>query len=921
MPATRASRALLLLLLVPIALVAIVALWLRDGDDDSMSGLGRFATDGEESAPAVLPLAQGDRQASPLAEAGADGAGGLAAAGGAGAALADEDAALGSVHGRLVDAAQHPVAGEPVFLVRDRDAWQRGVPALDDPSPTDKLVDTARSDAEGRFALSGAPGVTYQLFAGGTTWARTDVGTVVAGDDLTVVMREGFVLTGTLHDAATQAPLAEGWVLALSADCSQLARTAEDGSFKIGPVPELVSLVGSYATGYDIALANDVLPAEGNLKLEINPGPPVSGSLVDADTKQPLAGGEVRLYMDVTAQMTGDGGKLPDHITVDPQVAKVDSAGRFELASAPTRGFWIEVSSPGYVPDRIDTWKDQARPADGELTIELDAVEPIAGRALIGDSQRPAVGAAIAGLAVNGEFAQATTNDDGDFELDPSQWDGERPIFVTARDAEGRTARKRLGGREEQLLLQLVEPLTIPVAVVQGDSPIVGAQVAALSDGALPTLARSAADGRVTLVHELAGPETTRVVLQARWHDVQSVPVELDVAAGSPAEAVVLDLDAGEHLEGTVVDDQGNPVPTALVSAAPHPKDAANQRPAGHTDAQGRFRIGPVVPGLLWDLRIEAEGYHTKRLTELSPASGPMLVTLQSVVRWEGRVADGSTGQPLSEFQGQLLREVAENGTISMRNTRESVRRTPGRPGEFSVALPDAGKYQVRITGKDCLPADSAPIVFTGAGPAPPRVDLLLWPAAVLEVAVQDSRGRPVRGYEVAAVPWTGGAAGDAPPPEARKSATRQSTDDDGRARFNLGAGGTYSVGGGPAFWLDTQRLKVEPGSPVFRQYTLPATGDLEVSVLDDTGQPLPGVQVEVRSAKSEKSHQVMRRAGSRSGSSVVSFENLPVGDYTIRLRRRSYTADPSDTHVRANLTERLTLEMQPRPPVKAGPP
>jgi len=80
-------------------------------------------------------------------------------------------------------------------------------------------------------------------------------------------------------------------------------------------------------------------------------------------------------------------------------------------------------------------------------------------------------------------------------------------------------------------------------------------------------------------------------------------------------------------------------------------------------------------------------------------------------------------------------------------------------------------------------------------------------------------------------------------------------------------------------------------------------------------------VQDEVRSAKSEKSHQVMRRAGSRSGSSVVSFENLPVGDYTIRLRRRSYTADPSDTHVRANLTERLTLEMQPRPPVKAGPP
>lgn len=918
MPATRPSRALLLLLLVPIALVAIVALWLRDGDDDSMSGLGRLASEDAQDAPVALPLAQ-DRQASPLADDGPGGSAGLAAAGGDAAAAAEKGELLGSVSGRLVDAAQHPVPGEPVFLVRDRDPWQRGVPSQDDPSPAENLVDTARSDGEGRFTLGSDPGVSYKLFAGGTTWARVDVGTVVAGDELTVVMREGFVLTGTLRDAATQAPLADGWVLALSDDCSQLGRTADDGSFQIGPVPELVSIVGSYATGYDIALTNDVLAGEGKLRLELSPGPPVNGVLVDSDTKLPLPAGEVTLLMDVTAQMTGNGAKLPDHIVVDPQVAQVDSSGRFQLASAPTRGFWIEASSPGYVPDRIDTWKDQSRPAEGELTIELDAVEPIAGRAMIGDSHDPAVGAAIAGLGLNGEFAKATTNDDGDFELDPSKWDGERPVFITARDAEGRTARKRLNGREDELLLQLVAPLTLPVQVVQGGSPIVGAQVAAMSDGALPTLARSGADGAVTLVHELAGPDTQRVVLQARWNNVQSVPVELDVAAGSPAEPVVLDLDSGERLEGTIVDDLGNPVRSALVSASPHPKDAAAQRPAAHSGAEGRFRLGPLVAGLLWDLRIEAEGYHQKRLAEISPASGPMLVTLQPVVRWEGRVADGSTGKPMADFQGQLLREVSENGTVSWRNTRESVRRTPGRPGEFSVALPEAGKYQLRITSKDCLPADSAPIVFSGAAPAPPSADLLLWPAAVLEVLVQDGRGRPVRGYEVAAVPWTG--SGDAPPPEARKSATRQSTDDDGRARFNLGAGGTYSVGGGPVFWLDTQRLKVEPGAPVFREYTLPATGDLEVSVLDETGQPLPGVQVEVRSAKSEKTHAVVRRGGSRGGSSVVSFENLPVGDYTIRLRRRSYTAETSETHVRANLTERVQLEMQPRQPVKSGPP
>jgi uncharacterized GH25 family protein len=470
-----------------------------------------------------------------------------------------------------------------------------------------------------------------------------------------------------------------------------------------------------------------------------------------------------------------------------------------------------------------------------------------------------------------------------------------------------------VGGHEDELLLQLVPSMTIAVQVLQSGSPIVGAQVAAMSDGALATQVRSGAEGRVTLVHELAGPDATKVVVQARWGNAQSVPVELQVAAGSPSETVVLDLGAGEHLEGSVVDDHGQPVPTVLISAMPHPKDAAQQRPTCHTDAEGQFHLGPLVAGLTWDLRVEVEGFHQRRITEVSPLAGPLLVTLQPIVRWEGSVADGSTGQPLPDFQGQLLKEVAENGVLVFKNTRESVRRTPGRPGEFSVTLPEAGKFQLHMSARDCLPADSAPIVFSGAGAPPPPVALLLWPAAVLEVAVQDARGRPVPGYEVTAVPWDASAT-DGPAPEARKSAPRQSTNDDGLARFNLGQGGAIRIGGGPGAWLDLQRIKVEPGEPVFRQYTLPATGDLEVSVFDENGQPLAGVQVEVRSVKSELAHTVLRRTGNRGGSSAVLVEGLPVGRYTIRLRRRGYTSEPSEANVRDNATERVHLDMQPQP-------
>ena len=134
MPRPRPSRALLLLLLVPIALVAIVALWLHDGDDDSVSGPGRLASDAESGLAAALPPAGKDSSAQPLSASTFDAtdepesfANGRDA----------ETAHLGDVRGRLVDAGGHPVAGEPVFLVRDRDPWRRGVPTRDDESATE----------------------------------------------------------------------------------------------------------------------------------------------------------------------------------------------------------------------------------------------------------------------------------------------------------------------------------------------------------------------------------------------------------------------------------------------------------------------------------------------------------------------------------------------------------------------------------------------------------------------------------------------------------------------------------------------------------------------------------------------------------------------------------------------------------------
>ncbi|MHC5210550.1 MAG: hypothetical protein ACYTG2_07525 [Planctomycetota bacterium] len=824
---------------------------------------------------------------------------------------ADDARHLGRITGRLVDGLGRPVTGEPVFLLAEDDVWKREIPRDEDPPPLARMLARTLAGADGQFDLPAEAGVVHELFAGGRDWARVRMDDVISGDDVDLVMRDGYMLEGVVRDELTGAPVAESWVLAISEGSTLLGRAEANGRFRLGPLPELVFLVGAYAEGTGIAMQTEVLPALGELQLDLPRGLPLEGQVVDEETREPIPEGDVRLVIDVVAQMIGEQEELPDEQPVEEQRTTLDGDGRFALPGGPERGFTVEVEAPGYVPVRYDRYEDRSRDAGDVLEIRMRRAEPYVGHVVVAEGELPAVGARVELHAPQGMFASTVTDDEGAFSVEIADWDGRGPLLVHARDEQGRTARRRAGKREDPLVLALVPPLELAIEVVQGDDPVGGAMVAVRSEEALTTTARTDAQGRALVLHELAGPDLGDATVEARFGTMQSVPVQVDPDE-PPEEAVRIELDGGDWLEGWVTDTFGVPVSSAELTLRADPRAGSPQRLVGHADREGRFRLGPLTPDITWRLYVSAEHHRNKTLRKLSAGPDPHYVSLDPVVSWTGRVVDATTGQPADGFSGQLLQEHAASGNVTLKNTRERMRRTPGVPGEFSFGIPGPGRYAIRIVAKDNITAESLVAATNGITPPAP-VELMLWPAALLDVTVQDGRGRPVQGYEVSVIPWKLAGDGAGPSSKARKAGSRRRTDSGGVAHFNLSEGGDYRIAGGPGAWLDDTRVQALPGLTASRLYRLPATGDLEVTVVDENAQAMSGAMVELRSARDEKAHSIYLRKVAKEG--VVMFETVPPGAYTVRLRRRSYTSATHPISVRGNVIERVRFAMQPRPP------
>ena len=897
----------LLLVLVPVAVAAIVALLLLVGDGPPVTaelpgsafGPRPAASDAAFAASATAPPAAGPRAPERLGAPGLEPDSGLPEG-----ALGER----GQLLGRLLDPSGHPVPGEPVLLVRRRDRW-------DPPGREDDrvpLVDAhSVSGEDGRFALDARAGVEYGVVAGGAKWTRAAVEPAHAGDNVIVTLLDAWMLEGLVVDQQSGLGLGGAQVLAIAGDSDILGTAGPDGSFRIGPLPADDVIVGAWAPGFDIAVVGNVAPALGRTRIELPPPREVKGLVVDRDTQVPVGAGQVTLQLGAVATLSG-GDPVPVRHLVDEMKASIGPDGSFVFPDGVSMDFRLLVEAEGYVPLTYDRYERRALNLDEPILVRLRAATPLTGGVVQAAGGAAVPGARVAGRGPQGEFAAVFADAQGRFELPVTAWDGEGPVFLDATDGKGSAGLLRLGKDWQDLLLELVPELPLGVRVVMAGQPVAGAEVAVLSGEAPATQAVTRADGTASLTHARAGPGDTELRIQARWGRWQSLPVVLDPAA-PPADPVELDLTGGGWIEGLVATAGGQPLPSALVELRPDTKGSQAPRASVRTDEQGRFRAGPIADSEPYRLDVSADGWRDARLRDLFAGQKDVYVPLDPVVSWHGRVLDAASGQPMEDFGGVLQQVVVRDGKPSLRNTRERLRTNLGGPGQFAVELPEAGDYVLRLFAQDYVAASTATVSFDGLL-EPPPVEVLLSPAAILELTVLDGRGRPVPGIAVSAIPWDF-AGLERPTGEARKQGREASTNTDGLVRLALNAGGAFRLASGRE-WIDASRIEVRPGPALSRTIFLPPTGDLEVTVRDEHGMPVLGAFVEVRTARTKApGTAVMRRTGQgRDGlPGVVLIEALPPGQYDVSVRSRGYDSWRDSVILGGNAIERRSANLVSR--------
>lgn len=806
----------------------------------------------------------------------------------------------GTIRGQLVDVAGQPIPDEPVLLAADRDAaFADGVSRR--PTRLGEILARERSDAEGRFRLEAQPGIAHALQVGGRVAAPRLVREVHAGAQLLLELDDGLAFEGVVIAEETGEPIPGAVVGAFSDTQHMLGYADAEGRFRLAPLPDLAHFLGAWAPGYDV-LSEFGAPGLGEQTLSLPPGRAVAGHVRDSLDDAPLADVEVRLRMQIEARLSGAETLDEPNRDVHEVVELTDAEGAFVFTGTASQGFELLVAAEGYRPLLQKRWSDRALGEEELVELLLERLPAIEVLVLDGLTRRALSGAEVELSGPDEVLQRATSDEDGRVTLDFGTWDGRDRVHVTARDAAGRTARTRVrpDKGDAQLTLELLEPASLVVRTTLDGQPVADVEVRAKSPQALPSFALSDADGLASLVHELAEPSDT-LRLVARRGDLQSLSVEVALPRRN-SEPVELALDLGAHITGRVIDEDGAPIPGARVAT---PKVVR-----GHADPEGVFRIGPFPQGEARNLRIDAEHFRGQILGGVLPGGEELLIVLEPVRVWSGLVLDGLDEQPVDAFAGRLQVEVQdEAGLWVFKNAKERVGPDGREAGHFSVPMPGPGRFRLRLGSSESLLTNSLPIDFDGLSD-PPEVEIVLSPAAVLEVLVEDASGRPMPGLRLALFRWEELSAWEnavgKQRRKLRKRAYEQRTNGAGVARFKLGEGGEYALVQADLGRRLGGKLSVLPGPVYEKRVSWGWSGDLQVQVRGPTGLDVPGARISLTLAE----NGAMRRSASADEGGAL-FEQLLPGRYRLQANARGYATQVDEVDVGAGAVGQHTVLFQ----------
>jgi protocatechuate 3,4-dioxygenase beta subunit len=251
------------------------------------------------------------------------------------------------------------------------DGWRSGTTVA--ATGVQSFVATTKVGADGSFQIAGVPVGPVTLRATATDGSGTSRSTtqqVVASADVPVLQADivfniGFTLSG--HVTQGGAPVANAMVNAnLQGGGGRQAATTTDesGAYSLQGLQEgsyAVSAATNPLSGGVASIVRQTVSLTGDQSVDLTfPMARVSGTVTDADTKQPLQ--DVTVSLSPAAGAGGAGG--------GSRMAQTDSTGRFQFASIAPQAYTMNTSKTDYQFDnRPVTAADDG--SSENLTIEL----------------------------------------------------------------------------------------------------------------------------------------------------------------------------------------------------------------------------------------------------------------------------------------------------------------------------------------------------------------------------------------------------------------------------------------------------------------------------------------------------------------------------------------------------------------------
>ncbi len=407
------------------------------------------------------------------------------------------------------------------------------------------------------------------------------------------------------------------------------------------------------------------------------------------------------------------------------------------------------------------------------------------------------------------------------------------------------------GLQEITLTPQLGSSLHLTLTTPDGTEPkgevrLMGGQFSDQS----PSFSARVSPVQQNLIRGLA-PDLNWMILPKLEQHFSHGKLGVKLTAGERRE-VQLDLELGCLVEGTVVDDDGQPMPkiqVELVNKQPWARMVG--RIDTKTDALGHYSLGRIGSGL-HTIQASSSGRQTVTSEELDLLDGETREGVRLTLSL-GEVIAGTVFYPDGRpARGALItanHRSKSGGFGPMRRARnqQAGKTTADKEGHFQITGLESKKYAIRArkAGRGTLGAKAnfyASLPAVEAGTAGLRLDLEA--PHLLKGRVLDEQGQPVTAFRI-----KGKAVESGGPEESQKF-----TSDDGTFQFEkLGSGRWRITAAAEGFHQDESHTVQLPSGDTPLVIVLQREGSIAGQVLSPGGTPLPGAIVRANTGKGQR--------------------------------------------------------------------